>query len=196
MDTQQPAVFLDRDGVIIEDIHLLTQRSEIRLYDDAPGAIRVLRQAGFKVIVVSNQPVVARGLATEVEVREINEAIQTLLMQAGGSPVDAFYFCPHHPNATLPDYRVVCDCRKPRPGLILQAAHEHNLHLPASYMIGDRLTDILAGQAAGCRTILIQTGMHTAQPIETSEPIDLSAQPDFICANLGQAATYILELIE
>lgn len=191
---QQPAVFLDRDGVIIEDIHLLTKRSQIRLYPEAPQAIQSLRRAGFKVIVVSNQPVVARGLATESEVSEINEAIQTLLIQAGGSPVDAFYFCPHHPNATLSAYRLDCACRKPRPGLLLQAVREHNLELPASFMIGDRLTDIVAGQAAGCRTVLVQTGMHTAKPIETPDPLDTSVQPDFTCANLQQAAHWILEI--
>lgn len=191
---QQPAVFLDRDGVIIEDIHLLTKRSQIRLYPEAPQAILSLRQAGFKVIVVSNQPVVARGMATEDEVREVNEAIQDLLAQAGGNPMDMFYFCPHHPNATLPAYRLDCDCRKPRPGLLLQAAREHNLNLPASFMIGDRLTDILAGRAAGCRTVLVQTGMHTAKPIETPDSLDTSVQPDFTCANLQQAAHWILEL--
>jgi D-glycero-D-manno-heptose 1,7-bisphosphate phosphatase len=191
--TLQPTIFLDRDGVIIEDVHLLTKQSEIHLYEESPHAIQALRQAGFKVIVVSNQPVVARGLVTEDEVREVNEAIQDLLVQAGGAPVDAFYFCPHHPNATLPAYRLDCDCRKPRPGLLLQAAREYNLDLASSFMIGDRLTDILAGRAAGCHTILVQTGMHTAKPIETSDPLDTSAQPDFTCANLQQAADWILE---
>lgn len=191
----QPAVFLDRDGVIIEDVDLLTQPSEVRLFKDAPQAIQKLKQAGFKVVVVSNQTVVARGLATEEEVVEINNYIQTLLVQAGGNRIDTFYVCPHHPNATLPAYRVVCECRKPRPGMLLQAAQEHNLNLEASFMVGDRITDIIAGMKAGCRTIMVQTGMHEAKPIETSDPLDTSVRPDFVCTDLGQAATWILESI-
>lgn len=195
MTRLQPAVFLDRDGVVIKDVDLLTQPSEVRLLESVPQAIRTLKQAGFKVVVVSNQTVVARGLATEDEVVAINNYIQTLLGQAGGDSIDAFYICPHHPNANLPAYRVVCECRKPRPGMLLQAAEEHNLDLHASFMVGDRITDIIAGMKAGCQTIMVQTGMHEAKPIEMSDPLDTSVQPHFICDNLGQAAAWILESI-
>lgn len=191
----QPAVFLDRDGVIIEDVDLLTQPSEVRLFESVPQAIQTIKQAGFRVVVVSNQTVVARGLATEDEVKAINNYIQSLLVQAGGDRIDAFYVCPHHPNATLPAYRLVCECRKPRPGMLLQAAEEHNLNLQASFMVGDRITDIIAGMKAGCRTIMVRTGMHEAKPIETTDPLDTSVQPDFVCGNLGQAVAWILESI-
>jgi D-glycero-D-manno-heptose 1,7-bisphosphate phosphatase len=145
--------------------------------------------------VISNQTVVARGLVTEQEVCVINAEMERLLEQAGGPHLDGFYFCPHHPNATLPAYRIACQCRKPRPGLLLQAAHEHNLDLSASFAVGDRITDIIAGARAGCRTVLVQTGAHLAPPIETNEPLDPSTQPDYTCADLAEAARWILEVM-
>ncbi len=191
----QPAVFLDRDGVIIEDVNLLTDFSEIRLFDYVPPTIKRLREVGFKIIVVSNQTVVSRGLATEQDVVSINNHIQMLLAQSGPDNIDAFYFCPHHPKATLPAYRVACDCRKPRAGMLFQAARDHNLKLQASFMVGDRITDIIAGAKAGSRTILVQTGMHKKKPIESPDLLDSSVQPNFTCADLAQATAWILETI-
>ena len=188
------AVFLDRDGVIIEDLHLLTKRARIQLLDGVPQALVRLRRAGFALIVITNQTVVSRGLATEQDVIDLNAEIQSLIERAGGPYLDAFYFCPHHPNATLPAYRMDCECRKPRPGLLLRAAREHNLNLGASFVVGDRITDIIAGARAGCRTVLVQTGKHQLPPIETVEPLDESVQPDHVCANLGEAARWILEV--
>ncbi len=185
-------MFLDRDGVLIDDVHLLTNTGDIRILEGVPQALRSLKEAGFKLIVISNQTVVARGLVTEQEVYAINAEMEHLLKQAGGPRLDGFYFCPHHPNATLPAYRIACDCRKPRPGLLLRAAREHNLNLGASFVIGDRITDIIAGARAGCRTVLLQTGQHQAPPIETVEPLDESVQPDHICADLRAAAKWIL----
>ena len=187
------AVFLDRDGVLIEEAHLLTDAAHIRLFDYSPLAIESLRRAGYYVIVVTNQTVIARGLATEEDVRQLHAAIQQLLYRANGSQIDAFYVCPHHPNATLVNYRVDCACRKPKPGLLLQAAQDHNIDLQASYMIGDRITDIIAGSRAGCRTILVETGAHLEKPIETTEPIDPHIRPDFVCRDLSQAVKVILE---
>jgi len=189
----QPAVFLDRDGVLIEDIHLLTQPDEVRLMDGSPWAVRILKAAGYQVVVVSNQTVVARGLATERDVEAVHELIQRLLVEAGGDRVDAFFFCPHHPNATWPEYRLECECRKPRPGLLLRAAAERGIDLSRSYMVGDRITDIIAGQRAGCKTILVESGRHLDPPIESPDPIDPSCQPDFVCADLRKAVRFILE---
>ncbi len=189
----KPAIFLDRDGVIIEDVDLLTDVAQIRLLSGASESLRILRQNGFRLIVVSNQTVVARGLATEANVERINQELNRQLVAVSGSGVDQFYFCPHHPNATVPSYRINCDCRKPKPGLILRAAREYNLDLPASFVVGDRITDIIAGARAGCRTILVQTGQHAAPPIETAEPIDLTVRPDWICLNLPQATDWILK---
>ena len=188
------AIFLDRDGVLIEDVHLLANPGDIRVLEGVPQALRTLKEAGFKLIVVSNQTVVARGLVTEQEVYAINAEMEHLLEQAGGPHLDGFYFCPHHPNATLPAYRIACECRKPRPGLLLRAAREHNLNLGASFTVGDRITDIIAGARAGCRTVLVQTGKQQAPPIETVEPLDRSVQPDYTCANLSEAAKWILAL--
>jgi len=186
------AIFLDRDGVLIEDVHLLTNPRDIRVLEGVPQALRSLKEAGFQLIVISNQTVVARGLITEQEVCTINAEMEHPLEQAGGPRLDGFYFCPHHPNATLPAYRIACECRKPRPGLLLRAAREHNLDLSACFLVGDRITDIIAGARAGCRTVLVQTGKHQEPPIETVEPLDESVQPDYTCANLSEAARWIL----
>lgn len=186
-------VFLDRDGVIIRDIDLLTQPNQVELYATAPQAILQLREAGFAIVVVSNQTVVARGLASEQDVELTHAWIQQLLRTSGGGEIDRFYFCPHHPNATLPEYRVACNCRKPRSGMLLRAAQELDLDLGASYMVGDRISDIIAGQRAGCRTILVQTGMHTAKPIESVDALEMTVDPDYVCTDLAAAAEIILE---
>lgn len=187
------AVFLDRDGVIIEDVDLLVKVAGIRILTGVSEALLMLRHHGFHLIVISNQTVVARGLASEAEVAQINDAINQQLIKTSGAGVDQFYFCPHHPNATVQSYRINCDCRKPKPGLILRAAKEHKIDLAASFVIGDRITDIIAGARAGCRTILVQTGQHLSPPIETAEPIDQSIQPDRVCANLKEAADWIIK---
>jgi len=192
---QQPmsaAIFLDRDGVLIEDVHLLVNSRDIRVLEGVPQALRSLKEAGFKLIVISNQTVVARGLVTEQQIYAMNAEMEHFLEQAGGPHLDGFYFCPHHPNAILPAYRIDCECRKPRPGLLLRAAREHKLDLGASFVVGDRITDIIAGVRAGCRTVLVQTGKHQAPPIETVEPLDESVQPDHVCPNLMAAAEWIL----
>jgi len=163
------AIFLDRDGVLIEDVHLLVNPRDIRVLEGVPQALRDLKDAGFKLIVISNQTVVARGLITEQEVYAINAKMEHFLEQAGGLHLDGFYFCPHHPNATLPVCRIDCECRKPRPGLLLRAAREYKLDLGTSFAVGNRITDIIAGARAGCRTVLMQTGKHRASPIEAAE---------------------------
>ena len=187
------AIFLDRDGVLIEDVHLLTRPEQVVIPSGVPGALRALGEAGFKLIVVSNQPVVARGLASEPEVRAVNAHMESLLQSAGAPPLDGVYFCPHHPKATLPAYRLDCDCRKPKPGLFQRAATELKLDLRASFVVGDRITDIIAGARAGCRTVLVQTGKHAEKPIETSEPLDPTIQPEHTSADLAAAVEWILK---
>jgi D-glycero-D-manno-heptose 1,7-bisphosphate phosphatase len=190
--TAPAAVFLDRDGVLVEDVHLLTRAEELRILRGVPQALRRLQRAGFRLIVVSNQAVVARGLASEDDVRALHVILQRLLVQAGGPPLDGWYFCPHHPEANVPAYRIDCDCRKPKPGLLLRAAIDHNLNLTASFAVGDRITDIVAGARAGCRTILVQTGKHLDPPIDSTEPL-ASIRPDYTCADLRAAVAWILE---
>lgn len=188
---QQKAVFLDRDGVLIEDVNLLTQRNQVRICKGTPEALEVLSASGYQLFVVSNQTVVARGLASEQDVEEINSFIGKMLLEKSGCRIEHFYYCPHHPEATLPEYRVECECRKPRSGMLLQAAKEYHLDLTASFMIGDRISDIVAGRNAGCRTILVESGMHQAKPI-VSDAMDLSAKPDYVYADLYEASRVIL----
>ena len=181
------AVFLDRDGVLIRDVNLLTRTDQIEVYDCVPAALHRLKDAGWVLIVASNQTVVARGLATEQQVEALNFHLQSLLNHS----FDGWYFCPHHPNATLPTYRQDCECRKPRPGMLLQAARDLDIDLLASYMVGDRPSDIQAGFQAGCRTILLNTGKELAPTIESS--IRITARPDYVCPDLAAAADIILE---
>jgi D,D-heptose 1,7-bisphosphate phosphatase len=192
ISSKNAAIFLDRDGVLIEDKHLLTSTQDICLLPGVPQALNILKNEGFALILISNQPVVARGMATEQEVQQVNRALEDLLIQAGGPRFDGMYICPHHPNATVLAYRMACECRKPRPGLLIRAALEQNLNLSTSIMIGDRITDILAGVRAGCRTISVHSGKHLEPPIETVEPIDQSVSPDYVCADLQAAAVWIL----
>ena len=191
--TSNKAIFLDRDGVLIEDVHLLTNSAQIHILDGVPSALQSLKKAGYWLIVVSNQPVVARGLLSEQDLLALQEEISRLLVAAGAPQLDALYYCPHHPNATLVEYRLNCECRKPKPGLLIQAAKEHQIDLENSFMIGDRITDNIAGGRAGCRTVLVQTGEHLAPPIQTNEQLDLTYKPDFTCLDLAAAARWILE---
>jgi D-glycero-D-manno-heptose 1,7-bisphosphate phosphatase len=186
------AVFLDRDGVLVRDVGLVTRPEQLQLYPGSAEAVRRLKNGRFAVVVVTNQPVVARGQASEADVAAIHERLQEMLVGAGGARVDAFYVCAHHPQAEVPRYRRVCDCRKPRPGLILRAARELHLRLEDSYLVGDRLTDIVAGRRAGCRTILVATGMHNAPPIFSVDPLDPEEMgADVVCADLQEAAAVI-----
>ena len=190
----RPAVFLDRDGVLVEDCDLITRPEQFRVLPGVPEALARLQRAGFALVVVSNQAVVARGLATEDEVEQLNVHLERVLVRAGAPPVERWYFCPHHPAATLPAYRVDCACRKPRPGMLERAACELGLDLRASFMVGDRWTDVAAGARAGCRTVLVETGQHLAPPIQTSESLEASIRADAIRGGLREAAEWILEV--
>lgn len=189
------AVFLDRDGVLIDDAGLILRPEDVRIIAGVPAALRKLHVSGFRLIVVSNQAVVARGLLSEEGVVELQRYIARQLVEAGAPSLDGWYFCPHHPNATLPEYRVVCECRKPRPGLLLRAARELGIDPKESIMIGDRITDIVAGARAGCKTILAETGAHRAPVIQTAEEIDRATQPDYRCPSLPDAVGWILDTL-
>ena len=187
------AIFFDRDGVLIEDVGLLCNTQKIRLLEGVPESLKRLKKTGYLLFIVSNQPVVARGLITEDEVKEINTTLEHLIVKEGGPKFDGIDYCPHHPNATLPRYRVKCDCRKPEPGMILRFADKNDINLNDSYMIGDRISDIIAGRRAGCKTILLQTGKHLDKPIETWETIDTSIEADYVCKDISSATKLILE---
>jgi len=175
------AAFLDRDGTIIQQVELMHQVGQLRLLPGAAEAIQLLNQNGTPVLLVTNQPVVARGICTEHEVELIHEELKRRL-QRKGARIDAIYYCPHHPNATLVQYRVKCLCRKPEAGMILRAAQEQDLDLGRSVMIGDTTQDIVAGSRAGCRTILVHTG-HGGH-----DPWQYDCVPDWTAKNLLEAA--------
>src|SRR5262245_61886478 len=157
MTSLKPAVFLDRDGVVIEDSHYLGNTARVRLVPGAAETIAELNRAGWRVVVVTNQSGVARGLFTLESVGVVHTHLAELL-RGHGAKIDAFHFCPHHPEAEVPEFRIECECRKPKPGMLCRAAAELGLDLAASWMIGDRESDLEAGAAAGCRTVLVRTG--------------------------------------
>ena len=144
------AVFLDRDGTIIEDEGYLVDASRIRLLTGAIDALRMFRERGFLLVVISNQSGIARGLITPAQHDEVDARVKAILA-AHGVPLDAAYYCPHGPDDR-------CACRKPLPGMIVQAAREHDIDLTHSFMIGDKMADVAAGRAAGCTTALLGPG--------------------------------------
>ncbi len=185
------AVFFDRDGVLIRDIHLLKSINQVIIEKINFKAISILNKYNFVRIVITNQTVIARGLLTEEEVNEINDFINNKYLEETGSGFIKYYVCPHHPNANVIKYKKSCKCRKPKPGLILAAAEEFSLDLNSSWMIGDRISDIIAGDKAGCKTILIQTGCHDEKPI-ISDSFDFTIKADFIVKNLLDAVKIII----
>lgn len=189
----RPAVFLDRDGVLIADVDLLLDASKIDVLDGVPEALSALAAAGYALVVVTNQTVVARGLATEEELRALHAALAARLRGLGAPELDGVYVCLHHPSATLAAYRTDCDCRKPRPGLLMRAGRDLDLALASSMVVGDRASDIVAGALAGCTTVLVRSGKHEAPPIETTLALDAPVEPDHVCADLGEAAQWILD---
>ena len=158
----QKAVFLDSDGTINRYVGFLRDIDEFELLPGTTDAIRSINNSGFLAIVVTNQPVIARGEVTVPQLQEIHNKMETLL-GAEGAYLDGIYYCPHHPHkgyeGEIPELKIECACRKPKPGMLLQAAEDFHIDLAASWMIGDGENDILAGKAAGCRTALIGEGV-------------------------------------
>jgi D-glycero-D-manno-heptose 1,7-bisphosphate phosphatase len=184
------AVFLDRDGTLIEEVGYLNRLDRVAFFPWSIDAVRVLNQAGLAVVVVTNQAGVARGYFTEAFVRETHDCIDRRVRE-GGARVDAYYYCPHHPDGRVEAYRRVCECRKPRPGMIHQAARDLDLDVPGSFVVGDRWLDITFGQAAATRTVLVQTGYDVAAD---GRP-EGTAPPDFVADNLMEAAAWIIRAV-
>lgn len=157
----QPAIFLDRDGVIIDDVNYLATPDQVRFIPGSIEAIASLNRAGWPVIVVTNQAGVARGYFPQQAVVRVHRHIADQLAEMSAR-IDAFYYCPHHPEGEVEAYRLACRCRKPRPGMLRRAANEHGLDLDRSWLIGDRVSDLEAGAAVGARTILVRTGYGAA----------------------------------
>ena len=165
------AVFLDRDGVICKDKHRMANKESLELIENAAKAIHLLNQHSYKVIVITNQSIVARGHCSYEHIKEMNDHMEKLLFVEHEATIDKTYVCPHHPLGMVKEFAIDCDCRKPFPGMILKAKEEFNIpSLDSCFMIGDKTTDIKAGKDAGCKTILVKTG-HGG----TDKAIDISA---------------------
>lgn len=160
LSKKQRAVFLDRDGTINKYKGFLTDIEDFELTEGASEAVRRINESGYLAIVVSNQPVIARGEVSLTELEEIHNKMETLL-GADGAYLDAIYYCPHHPDKGFagerPEYKINCDCRKPQAGMLLRAAKEFNIDLSRSWMVGDGDNDVLCGKNAGCKTARIGT---------------------------------------
>ncbi len=154
---QEAAVFLDRDGTLTKRRELTWKKSQLKLQTGIIGFLRFLNSKKIPVIVITNQPVVARGLISEEEVRKLHDFLEKKL-ELSGVHVDQFYFCPHHPQATLPGYRRKCLCRKPGTGMLKEAKKDFSIDFKKSYFVGDMTQDILAGKRVGVKTILLEKG--------------------------------------
>jgi len=178
---RRPAVFLDRDGTISEEVGYMTDLSKYSIFPWTSEAIRKLNEAGLVTVLVTNQSGVARGLFGSGDVDLVHDRLRHEIGRAGAR-LDAIYYCPHHPDDE-------CGCRKPRPGLLYQASLEIGLDLPGSFMVGDRYTDVATGRAAGTRTILVLTGLGREQHRAYKDEL---RQPDFVADTLDHAVDFIL----
>lgn len=169
LSNKQKAVFLDRDGTINKYVGFLKNIDDFELQEHVAKAINLLNHSKYLVIVVTNQPVIARGEVTTEGLNEIHNKMETLLGQEAAY-IDALYYCPHHPNKGYEgeriEYKIECDCRKPKPGMLIKAAEEYNIDLSQSWMIGDGENDIKAGIAAGCKTILINENINLLNAVK------------------------------
>lgn len=155
---KQKAIFIDRDGTINKYVGFLREIEDFELLPGVSEALRIINNSGYLAIVVTNQPVIARGEVTYLELEDIHNKMETLLGEEGAY-IDALYFCPHHPDkgfyGEVPELKIECDCRKPKPGMLLRAAEDYNIDLSQSWIIGDGANDVLAGNNAGCKTAYI-----------------------------------------
>jgi D-glycero-D-manno-heptose 1,7-bisphosphate phosphatase len=180
------AVFLDRDGTIVEDVGYLNTPLQLQFIPGSIEAIKKLNEAGYKVVVITNQAGVAKGLITEDMLQTIDKTLHKWLLN-GDAHLDGLYYCPHHPEHGVYPYKQACECRKPHPGLIRKAEKDLNIDLSQSFMIGDKASDIEAGKRAGTKTIFVLSG----RGLEEQEK--LNGNPDHIAKNLLKAVKWILE---
>ena len=173
------AVFLDRDGTINEEKEYLFRPEDFTFIPGAPEAVRLLKETGFLVIVVTNQSGIGRGYYDEEAVRRLHRHMDDELARHGAG-VDGYYFCPHHPHQGIGDYLKECACRKPLPGMLFDAARDFGIDFSSSFIIGDKRADIEAGSAAGCRPMLVRTGYGSAE--EPNLPPGVPVYDDLLAA--------------
>jgi len=188
LKNKRKAVFLDRDGVLNKEIDQLSRIEDFKIYGFTAKAIKKINSSEYIAIIVTNQPMIAKGFISESDLDEIHKKLETELGRAGAK-IDVIYYCLHHPEKGFagerPELKIKCDCRKPKPGLFFRARKDFNLNLAESYMIGDKTSDILAGKRAGCKTILVKTGYGGRDKL-------FSVKPDFIADNLLKAVKIII----
>ncbi len=179
------AVFLDRDGTMVHDVGYLSRLEDLHWYPWSIDAVRLLNRAGFLVFVTSNQGGVGLGFFDEAFVQSVHDRMAEDL-ERGGGRVDAWFYCPHHPNARIDALRVACDCRKPRAGMIRQAAGSFAIDLDASFVIGDKLADMGMAREAGARGVLVRTGYGAAEVV----------RHDGAVPGAGHVADELMEAVE
>lgn len=185
LNSKTKAIFIDKDGTLVKDVPYNVDTDKIELMPDAIESLKKLDQAGFKLFIISNQSGLARGLFLLKKLTRMFTFLDKLLA-SNGVNLDGVYVCPHHPEGIIKKYAKKCYCRKPAPGLIIQAAKEHNIDLEESFFIGDILNDVEAGIRAGCKTILVDNGN------ETEWVTSKLRTPDIIVNNLTEAIAFIL----
>jgi D-glycero-D-manno-heptose 1,7-bisphosphate phosphatase len=181
------AVFLDRDGTIIEEVGYLDRVDRVELYPWTIDAIRVFNRAGLAVVMITNQSGVARGFFTEAVVDEVHAHIAALLAK-GGARIDAYYYCPHHPDGKVAAFARACECRKPGRGLVDRAVRELGVDPARSFVVGDRWLDVALARAVGAAGVLVRTGYGMS--VERQRPPELTA--DAVVDNVIAAASWIL----
>lgn len=181
----QKAIFFDKDGTLIPNIPYNVNPDKISLYKDACIGLQALYNANYQIFIISNQSGIAKGLFKAPALKTVEKRLEELLFSQGVK-MSGFYFCPHDPRGIVSEYSKICTCRKPQPGMLLKAAKEHKIDLSSSWMIGDILNDVEAGNRAGCKSILINNGHETLW--QGGE----DRNPNFIANSINQAAQLIL----
>lgn len=182
------AVFMDRDGTVSEEVGYVNHPDRFRLFAYSAGAVRLLNRHGWLAILVTNQAGVARGYFSESMIHAVHDKLQRELGERGAS-LDAIYYCAHHPSVGEAPYRADCDCRKPRPGLVLRAAHDFNIDLTGSWMIGDRYGDVELARNAGLRSAFVLSGYGRGE--WEYQRSAWAHQPDLVAENLLDAVQSI-----
>jgi D-glycero-D-manno-heptose 1,7-bisphosphate phosphatase len=181
------AVFLDRDGTLIREKGFICHFQEAEVFPFSPDALKIMNTSGFRVIVITNQSAIGRGICTESQVKILHSDLADYFAREG-AVIDAFYYSPFLPDAPVPEFRRIDESRKPAPGMILQAARDFGIELSQSYMIGDSTRDIQAGKRAGCQTVLVLTGNGQKALKELG---DMNLEPDWVGENLLAAISDI-----
>lgn len=188
MSGSRAGVFLDRDGTINEELNFITRPEQIVLLPGAGEAVRTLNELNLPTVVISNQSGVARGFLSEEDLSGIHARLREELARSGAR-LDRIMYCPHHPTEGKPPYNIACRCRKPQTGMLEDAAHELDIDLARSFVVGDRLADIEAAHNSGSRGILVLTGY--GRLALTTLAIDTTITPDFIADDLSAAVSWI-----